>query len=158
MVLLEGSGDPAKRGRFLQGLVYLFIVLAAVGVAGAAYFGFTFTPIEAGVTALAFGCLAVLLVERTLRRRAEAQLEKAIEDLSRLLSTDAQAGSQLSLRLNALTDLKVGQRLDAAESDLAVLGTVVKQVTEAVAELEERRRLTSPEKRMPVEPDPDTMP
>ncbi|HVY51588.1 MAG TPA: EAL domain-containing protein [Devosia sp.] len=143
----------------MQGLVYLFIALAALGVAAAAYFGFTFTPIEAAVTAIAFGCLAILLVERQLRRRAEARLEKAVEELSRLLSTDAQAGSVLSQRLNALTDVRPGPRLDAIESDLAVLGTVVKQVTETVAELEERRRLAEDDKTAPApEPDPDIMP
>jgi len=143
----------------VQGLVYLFIALAALGVAGATYFGLTFTPIEAIVTALAFGCLAVLLVERQLRRRAEIKLEKAVEDLSRLLSTDAQAGSVLSQRVNALTELKAGPRLEAIESDLAVLGAVVKNVTEAVQDLEERRRLLSDE-REPVAPplDPDIMP
>jgi cyclic-di-GMP phosphodiesterase TipF (flagellum assembly factor) len=149
----------------LQGLVYLFIGLAALGVAGAAYFGLTFTPIEAAVAAIAFGCLAVLLVERQLRRRAEARLEKAVEDLSRLLSTDAQAGSQLSARIHSLTELKIGPRLDAIESDLAVLGTVVKQVTETVAELEETRRIavedrdrTRGNSKPEPEPDPDIMP
>ena len=142
----------------MQGLVYLFIALAALGVAGAAYFGLTFTPIEAAVTAIAFGCLAVLLVERQLRRRSEARLEKAIEDLSRLLSTDAQAGSALSQRVNALTDLKVGSRLDALEADLGVVGTVVRQVTEAVADLEERRRMTAPHKAPEPDTDPDKMP
>jgi cyclic-di-GMP phosphodiesterase TipF (flagellum assembly factor) len=143
----------------VQGLVYLFIALAALGVAAAAYFGFTFTPIEAAVTAIAFGCLAILLMERQLRRRAEARLEKAVEELSRLLSTDAQAGSVLSQRVNALTDARPGPRLDAIESDLAVLGTVVKQVTETVAELEERRRLVEEEKSKPAPvPDPDIMP
>jgi cyclic-di-GMP phosphodiesterase TipF (flagellum assembly factor) len=143
----------------LQGLVYVFIALAALGVAVAAYFGLTFTPIEAVVTAIAFGCLAVLLVERQMRRRAEQRLEKAVEDLSRLLSTDAQAGSVLSQRINALTELKAGPRLDAVESDLAVLGTVVRQVTEAMADLEEQRRITKSETKQPApEPDPDTMP
>ena len=147
----------------MQGLVYLFIGLAALGVAGAAYFGLTFTPIEAAVTAIAFGCLAVLLVERQLRRRAEARLEKAVEDLSRLLSTDAQAGSQLSARINSLTELKIGPRLDAIESDLGVLGTVVKQVTETVAELEETRRIAVEDRertksKPEPEPDPDIMP
>jgi len=144
----------------VQGLVYLFIALAALGVAAAAYLGLTFTPIEAAVTAIAFGCLAVLLVERQLRRRAEGRLEKAIEDLSRLLSTDAQAGSVLSQRINALTELDAGKRLDSIESDLAVLGTVVKQVTETVADLEEQRRLTVEDKQVkPLpEPDPDILP
>ncbi|MBI4920799.1 MAG: EAL domain-containing protein [Devosia nanyangense] len=145
-------------GQAVQGLVYLFIALAALGVAGTAYFGLTFTPIEAAVTAVAFGCLAVLLVERQLRRRAEARLEKAVEDLSRLLSTDAQAGSVLSQRINALTEIKAGPRLDSVESDLAVLGEVVRQVTETVADLEEQRRLTSDEPKPEPEPDPDLMP
>lgn len=143
----------------MQGLVYVFIALAALGVAGAAYFGLTFTPIEAAVTAIGFGCVAVLLVERQLRRRAEARLEKAIEDLSRLLSTDAQAGAALSQRVNALSDAKPGPRLDSIESDLAVLGAVVRQVTETVADLEEQRRFSRPDRRPAApEPDPDNMP
>ena len=143
----------------MQGLVYVFIALAALGVAVAAYFGLTFTPIEAAVAAIAFGCLAVLLVERNLRRRAEARLEKAVEDLSRLLATDAQAGSVLSQRINALTELKAGPRLQSIESDLSVLGAVVKQVTEAVADLEEQRRMAAPPKKaVAPEPDPDAMP
>ena len=139
--------------------MYVFIALAAVGVAAAAYFGLTFTPIEAAVTAIAFGAMAVILLERQLRRRSEARLEKAIEDLSRLLSTDAQAGATLSQRINALTDIRAGERLDAIEADLGVLGSVVKQVTETVAELEERRRMAVVEAPRPVpEPDPDVMP
>ncbi|HWA19134.1 MAG TPA: EAL domain-containing protein [Devosia sp.] len=143
----------------MQGLIYLFITLSALGVAAAAYFGLTFTPIEAAVTAIAFGAVAVILVERSLRRRAEARLEKGIEDLSRLLATDAQAGSTLSQRINALTDLNAGTRLETLESDLAVLGTVVRQVAEAVADLEEQRRMTDiPIEKAPPPPDPDMMP
>ncbi len=144
----------------MQALVYVFIGLSALGVAAAAYFGLTFTPIEAATVAIAFGCVAILLVERQMRRRAEKRLERAVEDLSRLLSTDAQAGSVLSQRVNALTEAKPGPRLDALEADLAILGTVVRQVTETVAELEERRRIVD-EERTPVvlpEPDPDSMP
>ena len=142
----------------MQGLVYVFVGLAALGIAGTAYFGLTFTPIEAAVTAIAFGCIAILVIERQLRRRNEARLEKAIEDLSRLLSTDAQAGSVLSQRINALNDLRIGPRIDSLEADLGVLGTVVRQVTEAVADLEEQRRMMVPTKREVVEPDPDTLP
>jgi cyclic-di-GMP phosphodiesterase TipF (flagellum assembly factor) len=156
--MLRPQASNLWSGRALQGLVYLFIALAALGIAAAAYFGLTFTPIEAVVSALAFGCLAVLLVERQLRRRAESRLEKAVEDLSRLLSTNAQAGSALSQRVNALTEIKAGPRLDGLESDLAVLGTVVRQVTETVAELEERRRISSDERTPEPEPDPDILP
>lgn len=124
----------------MQGLVYIFIALAALGVGGAAYFGLTFSPIEAGVTAVAFGCVAVLLQERALRIRAENRLERAIEDLARLLSTDAQAGAVLSQRVNALTESNAGSRLESIEADISVLGTVVRQVAETVSELEEARR------------------
>jgi len=131
---LIGTGAP------VQSLVYIFIALAGLGVGAAAYFGLTFTPIEAFVTVLAFVSVAVMLVERTLRRRAEGRIERAIEDLSRLLSTDAQAGAVLGQRIAALTEENAGQRLDALEADLSVLGTVVRQVAESVAELEEQRR------------------
>jgi cyclic-di-GMP phosphodiesterase TipF (flagellum assembly factor) len=124
----------------VQSLVYIFIALGALGVGGAAYFGFTFSPIEAFVTAILFAVVAVLVQERALRRRAENRLEKAIEDLSRLLSTDAQAGAVLSKRINALANDEAGKRLEGVEADISVLGTVIRQVAEAVAELEEARR------------------
>ena len=142
----------------MQALVYVFIALSALGVAAAAYFSLTFTPIEAVTIAIAFGCLAVLLVERQIRRRVEKRLEKAVEDLSRLLSTDAQAGSELSRRVNGLTDAKPGPRLDAIESDLAILGAVVRQVTETVAELEERRRIVDEDKTPALPTEPPTRP
>jgi cyclic-di-GMP phosphodiesterase TipF (flagellum assembly factor) len=128
----------------VQGLVYIFIGLAAIGVAVAAYFGLTFTPIEAIVTALGFGAVCVLLMERQLRQRSEARLERAVEDLARLLSTDAQASQVLSQRVNSLVDTNVGGRLDSIEADISVLGTVVRQVAEAVAELEEKQRKAGP--------------
>ncbi len=134
-----GSGVTRARSA-VQGLVYIFIALAALGIAAAAYFGLTFSPIEAFVTAVAFGCAAVLFMERQLRQRSEARLERAIEDLARLLSTDAQAGAVLSQRINQLADANAGSRLESIEADISVLGTVVRQVAEAVAELEEKQR------------------
>lgn len=124
----------------VQSLVYIFIVLAGLAIGGAAYFGFTFSPIEAFVTALGCIAIAVTLLERTLRHRAEARLERAVEDLSRLLSTNAQAGTTLGQRINALVDENAGKRLDNMEADVSVLGTVVRQVAEAVADLEEARK------------------
>jgi cyclic-di-GMP phosphodiesterase TipF (flagellum assembly factor) len=124
----------------VQSLVYLFIALAGLGVGAAAYFGFTFSPIESFVTAIAFVSVAVSLVERTLRRRAEARLERAVEDLSRLLSTNAQAGTVLGQRITALVELDAGRRLEVMEADVSVLGTVVRQVAEAVADLDDARK------------------
>lgn len=122
----------------MQALVYTFIGLAAAGVGAIAYFGLTFTPAEAILAAVVFGCVCVVLLERSLRQRAEARLEKAIEDLSRLLATDAQAGAVLSQRINSLTDIDAGGRLEGVEADISVLGTVIRQVAEAVSEIEER--------------------
>lgn len=144
----------------MQGLVYIFIALAALGVAAAAYFGLTFSPIEAVVTALAFGAVAVVLMERQLRQRSEARLEKAVEDLARLLSTDAKAGQVLSQRVNAIADANVGSRLEAIEADISVLGTVTRQLAEALAEFEENQKkggamLPAAEAPEPAEPEDD---
>jgi len=121
----------------LQALVYTFIALAAFAVAATAYFGLAFSPVEALMLALLLGGLAVIYMERTLRRRSEARLERAIQELSRLLATDAQAGQVLSQRINALSDIDAGKRLSGLEADISVLGTVVRQVAEAVADIEQ---------------------
>ncbi len=156
---IPASESPGARAVTLQALVYVFIGLACAGIGVTAYYALTFTPIEAAVTAIAFGAIFVVVLERALRRRAEARLEKAIEDLSRLLSTDAQAGAVLSQRINALTDVQAGRRLDAVEADVAVLGTVVRQVAEAVAELEQTGRYRSaPATAKVAHVDPDTFP
>jgi len=138
----------------VQALVYTFIALAAVAVGAAAYFGLTFTPAEAILAAVVFGCVCIVLLERTLRQRAENRLEKAIEDLSRLLATDAQAGAVLGQRINAMADLNAGARLDGVEADISVLGTVIRQVAEAVAEMEDRAAKPTGRERMIAAPPP----
>jgi cyclic-di-GMP phosphodiesterase TipF (flagellum assembly factor) len=107
------------------------------------------SPAEAIMAALVFWAVAFVLLERSLRQRAESRLEKAIEDLSRLLATDAQAGATLGQRINALTDLNTANRLEGVEADISVLGTVIRQVAEAVADIEARNRpaLTGPDHR-----------
>ncbi|MBU1306460.1 MAG: EAL domain-containing protein [Alphaproteobacteria bacterium] len=122
----------------MQALVYTLIGLAAVAAGATAYFGLTFTPAEAILVAVVFGCVCVVLMERKLRQRAENRLEKAIEDLSRLLATDAQAGAVLGQRINAMADINAGGRLEGVEADISVLGTVIRQVAEAVADIEDR--------------------
>jgi len=122
----------------VQALVYSFIALAAAAMGALAYFGLTFTPAESILVGIVFGCVCVVLMERILRQRAENRLERAIGDLSRLLATDAQAGAVLGQRINALADLNPGQRLETVEADISVLGTVIRQVAEAVAEIEDK--------------------
>jgi cyclic-di-GMP phosphodiesterase TipF (flagellum assembly factor) len=137
----------------VQALVYIFIAVAAAGVGAAAYFGLTFTPADAILTAVVFGAVCVVVTERTLRQRAEQRLEGAIEDLSRLLATDAQAGAVLGQRVNAMADLNAGARLEGVEADISVLGTVIRQVAEAVAEIEERATAAA----APVRPAPSVV-
>ncbi len=144
----EGKPNPGNYKGFIgppvQALVYTFIALAAAGVGATAYFGLTFTPAEAILAAVVVGCVFVVLLERTLRQRAENRLERAIEDLSRLLATDAQAGAVLGQRINAMADINADQRLDGVEADISVLGTVIRQVAEAVAEIEDRAAKPQP--------------
>lgn len=124
----------------MQVLVYTFIALSALGVGCTAYYALTFTPAEAIMAGLTFAAVAIILLERSLRQRAENRLERAIEDLSRLLATDAQAGATLGQRINALSDVNAGTRLEGVEADISVLGTVIRQVAEAVADIEERAK------------------
>lgn len=147
----------------MQWLIYVFVVLAAAGLATAAYFGLTFSPIEAIVTAVSIASLTIMMMERRLRRKADARLEKAIDDLGRLLSTDAKAGQVLSQRVNALIDTDVGSRLESIEADISVLGTVVRQVAESVADMQEhppaqsqqRTKSAASERLQPEPPPPD---
>lgn len=147
----------------MQGLIYLFIALVGVAIGVAAYFGLTFTPIEAALVALIGVAFALFALERTLRLRAEARLQRSIQDLSRLLSTDAQAGQSLNARLNQMEDVEPQRRLEVLEADISVLGTVIRQLAEAVAELEEakpKRGIASApaeaaESAAPVAPDGD---
>ncbi|HTJ58956.1 MAG TPA: EAL domain-containing protein [Devosiaceae bacterium] len=120
----------------MQRLVYFSIAVAGLAVGVAAYYGLTFTPIEAFTLTIVCVGLAALVMERVLRRRAEARFERAIEDISRLLSTYAQAGQALGERLTTLTEENAGERLKALEADVSVLGTVVRQVAEAMTDLE----------------------
>jgi cyclic-di-GMP phosphodiesterase TipF (flagellum assembly factor) len=122
----------------VQALVYSLIAFSAAGLGALAYFGLTFTPANAILVSVVFACACVVLMERILRQRAENRLERAIEDLSRLLATDAQAGAVLGQRINAIADLNAGQRLETVEADISVLGTVIRQVAEAVAEVEDK--------------------
>lgn len=131
-------------------MVYTFIALAACAVAATAYFGLAFSPVEAFMLAVVAGGLAVIYVERTLRRRSEVRFEKAIQELSRLLSTDAQAGQVLSQRINALANIDAGKRLSGLEADISVLGTVVRQVAEAVADIEQEQDAARDNRRGPM--------
>lgn len=120
----------------MQTLIYVFIALVGAAIGVAAYFGLTFTIIEAALAALIGIAFAWFALERTMRMRAEARLQRSVQDLSRLLSTDAQAGQSLNTRINLLEDIEADKRIEVLEADVSVLGTVVRQLAEAVSDLE----------------------
>jgi cyclic-di-GMP phosphodiesterase TipF (flagellum assembly factor) len=124
----------------LQAIVYTFMALAALALGVAGYAGLGFSPVEAALLAVTFAMLFVLIFERTLRRRSEARLESGIAALAQLLGTETRAADMLSQRLNALADSNADERLTALEGDLSVLGTVTRQIAEAVAEIDRARR------------------
>ncbi len=136
---MEGVAGPP-----VQALIYSFIALSAAALGALAYFALTFTPANAILVALVVLCVGVMFMERVLLVRAENRLERAIEDLSRLLATDAQAGAVLGQRINAIADTNPGQRLDTVEADISVLGTVIRQVAEAVSEIEDKVAKSAP--------------
>ena len=123
----------------MRGLVYIFIALFSLAISATVYFGLTFTPIQALLAGLIGFAFALLMLQRKYQQRDTERLERSIQDLSRLLSTDAKAGQTLSRRLNELADLEPAQRLETLEADVSVLGTVVRQLAESMAELEELR-------------------
>tara|TARA_A100001391_G_scaffold193449_1_gene168748 strand:+ start:2165 stop:3388 length:1224 start_codon:yes stop_codon:yes gene_type:complete len=128
----------------VQNLVLIFIGVCGVAIGAAAYFALGLTPIEAGLLALVIMLGGAMLEERNARRRAFRRLEQGVEEMGRLLATDAKAGQVLSQRVNALVDLELGSRLDVIEADMSVLGTVVRQVAEAVSDLETAQAASAP--------------
>lgn len=142
---MEGVAGPP-----VQALIYSFIALSAAALGALAYFALTFTPANAILVSLVVGCVGVMIMERRLRVRAENRLERAIGDLSRLLATDAQAGAVLGQRINAIADTNPGQRLDTVEADISVLGTVIRQVAEAVSEMEDKVARAAPRSEAPI--------
>lgn len=128
----------------MQNLVLIFIGVCGAAIGAAAYFALGLTPIEAGLLALVIMLGGAMLEERNARRRAFRRLEQGVEEMGRLLATDAKAGQVLSQRVNALVDLELGSRLDVIEADMSVLGTVVRQVAEAVSDLETAQAASAP--------------
>lgn len=136
----------------MHNLVLIFVGVCGAAIGAAAYFALGFTPIEAGLLGLAVILGGAMIEERKARRRAFRRLEQGVEEMGRLLATDAKAGQVLSQRVNALVDLELGQRLDVIEADMSVLGTVVRQVAEAVSDLETAQAAAAPIRRDDREP------
>lgn len=137
----------------VQNLTYIFVLAVGVAAGFAGFFGLQLTVIEAALLGLSVFLFCAFLVERTLRRIAHARLERSVQDLSRLLSTNAQAGQALAKRVSALEDQEGSSRLEVLEADISVLGTVVRQVAETVSDIEDAQgHLTTTNVEKPNEP------
>jgi len=122
----------------VQFLIYVLVALVAVAIGIAAQQLLAFSIIEAVLLGLVLLSLGLLVVEHVLRRRAEARLGRGVEELSKLVGTVAQAGAVLGQRINSIAEINADNRLEGAEADISVLGTVIRQVAEAVADIEKR--------------------
>ena len=122
----------------MQFLIYVLVALVAVAIGIAAQQLLAFSIIEAVLLGLVLLSLGLLVVEHVLRRRAEARLGRGVEELSKLVGTVAQAGAVLGQRINSIAEINADNRLEGAEADISVLGTVIRQVAEAVADIEKR--------------------
>lgn len=122
----------------MRSIIYLFIAIVSVCLGIAAYFLVAFTPIEAGLLGLSIALACLLAFEVGTRRREIARLDQEISDLSRLHAREAASNQDLWVRVDKITDLDLGNRTEVIEADMSVLGTVVRQVAEATADMEER--------------------
>lgn len=138
----------------MQALVYFFVVVVALALGAGAFFGLGFTPIESVLISAVIFFACLVLMEKRQRRQTVARIDRAMDDLSRLMSADAQAGHNLSQRVNALAGIDAGPRLDVLEADVSVLGTVVRQLAEAMTEIEtaQAKAASAPKPAKKVEP------
>lgn len=125
-----------KRNIRLQILNQLFIVIVSASVGVALYNGLSLSLIEAVIVSILIATLCLLTLEFRARHRAEARMRGAIEDLSRLLAQNAQAGQVLSGDVQEIKGLNSEPRLTSLEADVSVLGTIVRQLSETVSEIE----------------------
>ena len=126
-----------RGGARVQSLVYIFIALAGVAVGVAAYFGLTFSPIEAFVTGLGLVAIAIAIVERTLRRRCHQHFGYGAKTLDRILRLQrflSACRREPSVNLGILA-------LDAGYADQAHLSRETKELA-SLSPAEIRRQLS----------------
>ncbi|WP_156905453.1 EAL domain-containing protein [Maritalea myrionectae] len=78
-----------------------------------------------------------MIVEGLFRRRTEKYLAQRVSEIAQQLGVVARTNEIMSDQVNYLSNINVNNRLEDVESDISVLGTVVRELAEAVAEVEE---------------------
>lgn len=133
------SGESRLKGLSgnVRALILFFIFVACFSVGLTAYFGLGVTLMDA---ILLFGVSALtcfLVVEGLFRRRTEKFLAQRVSEIAQQLGVVARTNEIMSDQVNYLSNINVNNRLEDVESDISVLGTVIRELAEAVAEVEE---------------------
>ncbi|MGJ8529532.1 EAL domain-containing protein [Maritalea sp.] len=121
----------------MRAIVLFFVAVACLSIGVTAYFALGFTLIEAFLVTIVAFLASFVLVEALFRRRTETYLAQQTEEIARQLSTIAKTTELVSDQVSFLSSLNMKDRADDLEADVSVLGTVVRQLAEAVAEMEE---------------------
>jgi len=121
----------------LRAIVLFFLAVACLSIGFTTYFALGFTLIESFLVTIVALLASFVFIEALFRRRTETYLVKQTEEIARQLTTVAKTSEMLSEQVTYLTRLGIQERADNLEADVSVLGTVVRQLAEAVAEMEE---------------------
>jgi cyclic-di-GMP phosphodiesterase TipF (flagellum assembly factor) len=84
-----------------------------------------------------FGLTCFVVIEAMFRRRTEKYLAQRVSEIAQQLGVVARTNEIMSDQVNYLSNINVNARLEDVEADISVLGTVVRELAEAVAEVEE---------------------
>lgn len=123
----------------MRAIVLFFLAVACVSVGITAYFALGFTVIEAFLVTIVALLASFVFIEAKFRRRTESYLVTQTEEIARQLNTVAKTSELISDQVTYLSGLNINERADNLEADVSVLGTVVRQLAEAVAEIEENQ-------------------
>lgn len=121
----------------MRAIVLFFLAVACLSIGVTAYFALGFTLIESFLVTIVALLASFVFIEALFRRRTETYLVTQTEEIARQLATVAKTSEMLSEQVTYLTRLGIQERADNLEADVSVLGTVVRQLAEAVAEMEE---------------------
>lgn len=121
----------------MRAIVLFFLAVACLSVGITTYFALGFTLIESFLVTIVALLSSFVFIEALFRRRTETYLVKQTEEIARQLTSVAKTTEQLSDQVSYLANLNLKERTDNMEADVSVLGTVVRQLAEAVAEMEE---------------------
>lgn len=121
----------------MRAIVLFFLAVACLSIGFTTYFALGFTLIESFLVTIVALLASFVFIEALFRRRTETYLVKQTEEIARQLTTVAKTSEMLSEQVTYLTRLGIQERADNLEADVSVLGTVVRQLAEAVAEMEE---------------------